>query len=144
VIRPETRARARALQVLYAWDTQRTAADGEARRADIVGTGVAHLVRPGPKVMDHAEALAAAVILDVVAIDRIASVAADNWRFDRIAAVERNIIRLAVHELRAETVPPKVAINEAVQLAHWFGGGRAPGFVNGVLDRVGRSMGRLG
>lgn len=144
MIRPETRARARALQLLYAWETQGAAADGGSRRPDIVGTGVARLVRPGPKVMDHAEALAAAVIADVAAIDRVAGTAAENWRLDRIAAVERNILRLGVHELRSETVPPKVAIDEAVQLAHWFGGGRAPGFVNGVLDRVARGLGRLG
>lgn len=143
MIRAETRARARALQLLYAWETQRTAGDGIARRADLVGTGVAQLVRPGPKVMDHAEALAAAVIADVVGIDRLAGAAADNWRFDRIAAVERNIIRLGVYELQGTDVPPKVAIDEAVQLAHWFGGGRAPGFVNGVLDRVARGLGRL-
>lgn len=144
MIRMETRARARALQLLYAWELQRTASDGDSRRADLVGTGVAQLVRPGPRVMDQAELLAAAVIADVTAIDRVASAAADNWRFDRIAAVERNVIRLGVHELRAADVPPKVAIDEAVQLAHWFGGGRAPGFVNGVLDRVARSLGRLG
>ena len=143
MIRSETRARARALQLLYAWETQRNAADGTARRADIVGTGVAQLVRPGPLVMDRAEQLVAEILGDLAAIDRLAQDAAENWRLDRIAAVERNILRLGVHELRAASVPPKVAIDEAVQLAHWFGGGRAPGFVNGVLDRVARALGRL-
>ncbi len=52
----------------------------------------------------------------------------------RIAVVERNILRLGIHELRRGEVPPKVVIDEAVRLAHWFGGTRAPGFVNGVLD----------
>ncbi|MGH7581488.1 MAG: transcription antitermination protein NusB, partial [Gemmatimonadales bacterium] len=61
----------------------------------------------------------------------------------RIAVVERNILRLAIHELRLGDVPPKVAIDEAVRLAHWFGGARAPGFVNGVLDGIARATGRL-
>jgi N utilization substance protein B len=69
--------------------------------------------------------------------------AAENWRLSRIAAVERNILRIGIHELREGAIPPKVAINEAVKLAHWFGGARAPAFVNGVLDRVARTLGRL-
>jgi N utilization substance protein B len=61
----------------------------------------------------------------------------------RIAVVERNILRLAILELRRGEVPPKVVIDEAVRLAHWFGGARAPGFVNGVLDGIARATGRL-
>jgi N utilization substance protein B len=57
--------------------------------------------------------------------------------------VERNILRLGILELRRGQVPPKVAIDEAVRLAHWFGGARAPGFVNGVLDGIARTLGRL-
>jgi len=57
--------------------------------------------------------------------------------------VERNILRLGILELRRGDVPPKVAIDEAVRLAHWFGGARAPGFVNGVLDGIARALGRL-
>jgi len=50
---------------------------------------------------------------------------------------------MGIHELRTGDVPPKVAIDEAVRLAHWFGGARAPAFVNGVLDRVAHTLGRL-
>jgi len=57
--------------------------------------------------------------------------------------VERIILRMGIHELRTGDVPPKVAIDEAVRLAHWFGGARAPAFVNGVLDRVAHTLGRL-
>jgi len=57
--------------------------------------------------------------------------------------VERNILRLGILELRRGEVPPKVAIDEAVRLAHWFGGSRAPGFVNGVLDGIAHALGRL-
>jgi N utilization substance protein B len=135
--RLETKGRARALQLLYAWELQ------GAVDPDAIVPGVAKLTRPEPRVLDHAEHLAARVAKDVVLIDREAAKAADNWRLDRIAMVERNILRIGICELLSGDVPPKVAIDEAVKLAHWFGGARAPGFVNGVLDRVARTLGRL-
>jgi N utilization substance protein B len=76
-------------------------------------------------------------------IDRAIGEAADNWRIDRLGAIERNILRLGIFELRAGEPPAKVVIDEALQLAHWFGGPRTPAFINGVLDRVARSLGRL-
>lgn len=135
--RLETKGRARALQLLYAWELQ------GAFSPDDVVPGVAKLTRPEPRVLDHAELLAADVARDLEAIDREAAKAADNWRLERIAMVERNILRIGICELRTGAVPPKVAIDEAVKLAHWFGGARAPGFVNGVLDRVAHTLGRL-
>ena len=78
-----------------------------------------------------------------MAIDGEAASAADNWGITRMAVSARNILRLGVHELREGSVPPKVAIDEAVRLAHWFGGTKAPAFINGVLDRVAHSLGRL-
>lgn len=137
MLRLETRGRARALQLLYAWELT-----GETPVED-VATGMARLMRPEPLVLDFAEALASRVVANVSAIDRLAAEAADNWRLSRIAVVERNILRLAIQELMDGSVPPKVAIDEAVQLAHWFGGAKAPGFVNGVLDRIARASGRL-
>jgi hypothetical protein len=67
----------------------------------------------------------------------------ENWRLDRLGVVEQNILRLALFEMEGGEVPPKVAINEAVQLAHWFAGNRAPAFVNGVLDALARRAGWL-
>jgi N utilization substance protein B len=106
-------------------------------------TRMAQLTGPDPTVYDQAESLAGSVLREKDDLDRYASEAADNWRLDRIAAVERNILRIGIHELRLGAVPAKVAIDEAVQLAHWFGGAKAPAFVNGVLDRVAHSLGRL-
>lgn len=137
MLREETRGRARALQILYAWELQGAPAVAN------VATGLARLTGPEPRVLDRAEALAAAVIAERDVLDRTAQDAAENWRLERIATVERNILRLGIHELMAGAVPPKVAIDEAVRLAHWFAGPRAPGFVNGVLDRVARALGRL-
>ena len=60
---------------------------------------------------------------------------ADNWRLDRMAAVDRNILRLAMYELLfAPDTPPAVVIDEAVEIAKRFGSERSSQFVNGVLD----------
>ena len=135
--RLETKGRARALQILYAWELT-----GELPIHD-VASGLARLTGPEPKVFDFAEALAGRVVANVAELDRVAAGAADNWRMSRIAVVERNILRLAIQELTEASVPPKVAIDEAVRLAQWFGGAKAPGFVNGVLDRIARTAGLL-
>lgn len=135
--RLETKGRARALQILYAWELT-----GELPIHD-VASGLARLTGPEPRVLDFAEALAGRVVENVAELDRVAAGAADNWRLSRIAVVERNILRLAIQELTEASVPPKVAIDEAVRLAHWFGGAKAPGFVNGVLDRIARTAGLL-
>jgi N utilization substance protein B len=137
MLRTETKSRARALQLLYAWELQ-----GEPPMAE-VATGLSRLTGPEPRVLDRAESLAADVVANLAALDAQAARGADNWRLSRIATVERNILRLGIRELTVGEVPPKVAIDEAVRLAHWFGGARAPGFVNGVLDGVARSLGRL-
>ncbi len=138
MLRVETKGRARALQILYAWELQ-----GGSRPIPAVVSGVAHLTGPEPRILDRAEELASGVVDDIDTLDAEIAQAAENWRMSRIAVVERNILRLGIHELRRREVPPKVAIDEAVQLAHWFGGARAPGFVNGILDGVAHSLGRL-
>lgn len=136
MLRPETKARARALQILYSMELTDSTLDTALTR-------LAQLTGPDPRVYDQAEALADAVLKGRVELDRHVADAAENWRIERIAAVEMNILRLGIHELLMAQVPPKVAIDEAVQLAHWFGGSKAPAFVNGVLDRVAHSLGRL-
>ncbi|HET6798837.1 MAG TPA: transcription antitermination factor NusB [Gemmatimonadales bacterium] len=137
MLRLETKSRARALQILYAWELQ-----GGPPLAR-VATGLARLTGPEPRVFDRAEALAEAIIANVEQLDAHAARASENWRLNRIAIVERNILRLGIHELQTGEVPPKVAIDEAVHLAHWFGDTKAPGFVNGILDGIARSLGRL-
>lgn len=137
MLRAETKSRARALQLLYAWELH-----GEPSLDTVVG-GVARLTGPEPRILDRAEELASGVVADLSTLDAEAARGAENWRMSRIAVVERNILRLAIHELRRAEVPPKVAIDEAVRLAHWFGGARAAGFVNGVLDGIARALGRL-
>jgi N utilization substance protein B len=64
----------------------------------------------------------------------------ENWRFERLAAIDRAILRLATHELLALETPPKVILNEAVELAKKFSSEEAGGFVNGILDSIHKSL----
>ena len=65
---------------------------------------------------------------------------AENWRPERISAIDRAILRLALHELRSTDTPPKVVINEAVELAKKFSSEEAGGFVNGILDACHKAL----
>jgi N utilization substance protein B len=138
-IRAETRARALALQLLYAWDEVGTAgADPRPLWAAIcAGRG------PDPRIEARALDLAERVVRERPALDAVLQRAADNWRLERLAVIDRNVLRLALAELGEGSVPVKVVIDEAIRLARWFGAGRSPSFVNGILDRVAREQGRL-
>jgi transcription antitermination protein NusB len=136
-LRAETRARARALQLLYAWET-----DGS-QEFEVVLLRLERLTREHAEVLRQASELARGVIAECEQLDAVYGPATENWRLDRLALVDRNILRLAVYELLHQRVPPKVAIDEALWLAHRFGGQQSPAFINGVLDQVARSLGRL-
>ena len=70
-------------------------------------------------------------------VDHLVSEAASNWRLTRLAATDRNILRLAVYEkIMDNDIPDQVAINEAVEIAKRFGSNESPSFINGVLDAV--------
>jgi len=71
---------------------------------------------------------------DAANLDDLIAQYASNWRLDRISAIDRAILRLALHELRATDTSPKIVINEAVDLARKFSSEDAGGFVNGILD----------
>jgi N utilization substance protein B len=137
MIRPESRRRARALQLLYAQDS------GPDLGADAAYSGLARLTGPEPGILDGARAMVDGVNAQREELDALAQAAADNWRLERIAPIERNILRLAIHELLVGVTPPRVVIDEAIWLAQRFAGPRAPAFINGVLDRVARDMGAL-
>ncbi len=70
-------------------------------------------------------------------VDELISKAASNWRLSRLAATDRNILRLTAFEMMSDNdVPDHVAINEAVEIAKRFGSEESPSFINGVLDAV--------
>ncbi len=69
-------------------------------------------------------------------IDHIIDRRAEGWGIDRLAAVDRNILRLGIYEILYTDIPPEVAIDEAVELAKEYGTENAPAFINAILDRV--------
>jgi transcription antitermination protein NusB len=74
-------------------------------------------------------------------IDERLTQAAENWRLPRMAGVDRNVLRLGAFELLfSSETPAGVALNEAIELARRFGSADSPGFVNGVLDQIRRSL----
>jgi N utilization substance protein B len=74
-------------------------------------------------------------------IDALIVESAEHWDLDRMAVVDRNILRMAVYELLcAPAVPAKVAINEAIEIAKKFGTAESSRFINGVLDRIHREL----
>ena len=82
------------------------------------------------------------VIDEIETIDQAIDRAASGWSVERIAPLERNILRVAVHELHSRhDIPTAVAIDEAVEMAKRYCQADAPGFVNGVLGNLARAMG---
>jgi N utilization substance protein B len=77
---------------------------------------------------------------DAVALDELIVKHAVNWKLERVAAIDRAILRLALHEIRATDTPVKVVINEAVDLAKKYSSDDAKGFVNGILDAYHKSL----
>jgi len=137
VLRPESKRRARALQLLYAWETRGRPALGE------TVAGLARIARPTSSVLDGAEDLAARVIASSDELDEMIAAAADHWRLERMGLLERQVLRLACIELRDPKLSAAIVIDEALWLTHRFIGPDAAPFVNGVLDRVARRLGRL-
>ena len=80
------------------------------------------------------------VVAQAADLDARLAEAAVNWRLPRMAAVDRNVLRLGGYELlHAPDTPPGVALNEAIELARRYGSAESPAFVNGVLDRLRQS-----
>ena len=77
---------------------------------------------------------------EAATLDEIITKHAENWKIERLSAIDRAILRLAIHELRSADTPPKVVLNEAVDLAKKFSSEDAGGFVNGILDPVYKSL----
>lgn len=129
--------RARTLQLLYAWEIQGS--------AGVPGVAAGLLQGDSRRVgaVEQAEERVEAVVAAIPRLDSEIEKTADNWRLDRIGIIERNILRLSLHELEEGSVPPRVTINEGIRLARWFAGAKAPSFVNGVLDAMARRLGRL-
>ncbi len=134
--RERHRARETALQLLYQWDVGRIGAGDLDDALDLFWT-----VHPAPAPRrELAVGLARGAVAALPEIDALIARHIDNWRSERLAVVDRLIMRLAVYELLFERTPAAVVINEALELAKTFSGERAVSFVNGVLDAVRRAV----
>jgi transcription antitermination factor NusB len=135
-MRKRTRAREIALQALYQHDV-----GGKRSGKPAAGTcDVEPFIETAtgdPEVRQYARRLADGVIASCSELDEKITAVAKNWKLNRIAPVDRCILRLALFEmLEMDEVPPKVAINEAIDLAKKFSTEQSGAFVNGILDRI--------
>ena len=127
------RSRQRALQVLFQWDMAKRPVD-EAIESwyDSIGAG-----RDEPLARDDfMEQLARGTAGMAGEIDRRIAAKAQNWSLERMAVVDRNILRLAIFEMTNQLSPAAVVIDEALELARRYSGDEAVPFINGVLDAV--------
>jgi transcription antitermination protein NusB len=134
---PEARHHAReaAVQMLYQWEV------GRAPIADVVQTFWTREPNGTPPIADalqtFATKLASGVVSTVEQLDPMIGDAAEHWRIERMNVLDRLILRLAVYEFLYERgTPPKVVINEALELARTFSTDEAVKFINGILDSV--------
>ena len=128
------KAREYALQALYQIDVAgHTADDALANLAESLG-------EVEPEVRGYAETLIRGVAENRAEIDELVQRHSPNWRLERMARVDRNILRIATFELRYRPdVPPKVAINVAIEVAKRVGTEESGAFINGVLDKVAKA-----
>lgn len=125
-----TRSREVALQVLYLIEQNPSVDPAEIDR---------FVVRrlTDPQLVAFTQELVQGVREHLATLDNLIASVAENWRLDRMAAIDRNILRLGAYEmLHRSDVPPKVAINEALELAKRYSTAQSSRFVNGILDRL--------
>ena len=136
-MRKRTKARECALQILY--------------QVDITGGEAASAIKDfwetkgkfEDAVKDFARTLVMGTLEKLVKIDKVISSYATNWQLDRMAKVDRNILRLGTFELLfVADIPDKVSINDAVEMAKKFGDKESSKFVNGVLDKISKEEGK--
>lgn len=129
--RDRSRARAWILQVHYRWESEGEGTFVEALEDTLDTRRIARRRLP------YIREVLGRMDEHLPDIDRALRGALDNWRLDRLSAMDRAVLRIGATEiLFVDEVPPKVAIQEAIHLAEAYGGDESPGFVNGVLDAL--------
>jgi transcription antitermination factor NusB len=133
-MRKRTLSREIALKILYAHEiTDEPIGEAESKFWESHGP-------ENDEVRLYAENLVTGVSANMGEIDSAIASYADNWEIGRMATIDRNIIRVAAFELMFNgDIPPKVAINEAIEMAKKYGDQNSGKFVNGILDRISRS-----
>ncbi len=128
------KSREMAVQMLFQWEV------GGHPPERIVATFL-QSQRVDPEVANFARSLFEGAIAEIELLDRVVREHSEHWRPERMAAVDRNILRVALHELmRHPETPPAVVINEALEIARRFSGVDSVKFVNGVLDGIRKKL----
>jgi N utilization substance protein B len=135
-------SRQAALQVLYAADLSGRGEGGgpSLDRVDAAFGAVGDHFELPEGARAYAKELVTGVARRRDEIDALLAAHATHWRVERMAAVDRNLLRLAIYEMAWGGTPATVAIDEAIELARRFGSERSSAFVNGVLDAIGRTL----
>ena len=133
-------SRSVALQSLFEWDFR-----GKKKGVlkEIADHNLAEFA-PGMEDIDFTVDIVFGVEKNLTEIDKMIAKSAPDWPIEQITVVDRNVLRMGIYELkiaRAADVPPKVAINESIELAKTFGGVSSGRFVNGVLGTIYKEMG---
>jgi N utilization substance protein B len=131
-------ARSIVLQSLYEWDFFRTEKD---QLVDLSKILERNIEKFGPDLddLDFVRNLAKGIILNITKIDNVIRASAPERPIEQISLIDKNVLRIGLFELlyaEKKEVPPKVAINEAIELAKSFGGENSGKFINGVLGTV--------
>lgn len=136
-MRVESRARARALQAVYAWDLR------GGHGLDRVASQIWDDLSVAPEERRIAGLLLRTMQQHGSDLDKQLAEVTTNWRLERLGVIDRSVLRLAAAELQQGETPPRVIIREAIRLAERYGNPESARFVNGVLDALARKMGRL-
>ncbi len=127
------KSREYALQMLFQWEMAR-------QLPAQIEAGFWKNARATPSTRTFANQLFEGAVAEAAALDRLIAAQAEHWRLERMVAIDRAILRLAAYELRLTSTPPKVVLNEALELAKKFSSEESAAFINGVLDAVLRSL----
>jgi N utilization substance protein B len=134
---PRHKARECALQMLFQWDITHDEID------QVVATFFQNQEPETPAIMEFARELVTGTVAHIEDIDRLIQRHAENWRLDRMAIVDRNVLRMATQEfLFGKETPKTVVINEAIDIARRFSTQESPQFINGILDSIKKELER--
>jgi len=132
------KSRQQALQILFLWDVRRIPiADA---LTDFYGSLSSEEGTPIVERDTFADELAAGAAAAAGGIDEMIVRFSEHWRIERMPVVDRNILRLAVHEMKTLATPSAVSIDQALELARRFSSEESLGFLNGVLDAINREL----
>lgn len=132
------RSRKRALQVIFNWDMRRETVDAAIAHYYLTLHSEDPDTETQLKPDQFMEELVRGTIAGIPEIDKQIEAKATNWRIERMPAVDRNIIRLAIFEMHQNDLDRAVIIDEAIELARQFSGDEAVPFINGILDAISR------